>query len=301
MCCDDDSVTRRPLGVCGWCLRVCSYVPPLVAALLILANVLPYYLAFLPRLRKLCMQGEASWLFYTYCHAVMAVAVVLVYLNFFLCICTPPGYVEREPWSRVPVYKGRAHSDNMYEVRLLGYDGKLRFCTRCEIYKPDNAHHCRQCRRCIYHMDHHCPWINNCVGRDNARFFLLFLAYIPLGAFHIAFTTAYSCYYQFSMHSGSEMVASTFHIVSLVTSLTFGITFSVFAGHFLWMAFRGETTVANMAPRQRIDKQQAMEEREKYLNDIFGSDLRWWRMICPVRTRTAHRTGNGGGTMAEVL
>ncbi|EEY55827.1 uncharacterized protein PITG_20533 [Phytophthora infestans T30-4] len=34
---------------------------------------------------------------------------------------------------------------------------------------PRRAHHCRECRRCVYEMDHHCPWINNCVGYYNYR------------------------------------------------------------------------------------------------------------------------------------
>ncbi|ROT63490.1 hypothetical protein C7M84_018613, partial [Penaeus vannamei] len=36
-------------------------------------------------------------------------------------------------------------------------------CARCEMYRPPRAHHCRICQRCIRRMDHHCPWINNCV------------------------------------------------------------------------------------------------------------------------------------------
>lgn len=43
-------------------------------------------------------------------------------------------------------------------------EGTRRVCKWCDKYKPDRAHHCRQCRQCILKMDHHCPWIYNCVG-----------------------------------------------------------------------------------------------------------------------------------------
>lgn len=34
-------------------------------------------------------------------------------------------------------------------------------CSQCQSYKPEIAHHCRICNRCISRMDHHCPWMNN--------------------------------------------------------------------------------------------------------------------------------------------
>ncbi|CAG5117947.1 unnamed protein product [Candidula unifasciata] len=55
--------------------------------------------------------------------------------------------------------------------------GLLVYCQQCKVIKPDRCHHCSRCGVCVLKMDHHCPWINNCVGFHNYKYFLLFVVY----------------------------------------------------------------------------------------------------------------------------
>jgi len=65
----------------------------------------------------------------------------------------------------------------------------VRYCDKCVHIKPDRCHHCSVCGACVTKMDHHCPWVNNCVGFSNYKFFILFLGYAFVYCLFIAFTT----------------------------------------------------------------------------------------------------------------
>ncbi|KAF9313697.1 hypothetical protein BG003_004912 [Podila horticola] len=56
-------------------------------------------------------------------------------------------------------------------------DGRPRWCDICKIVKPDRCHHCSECDQCVLRMDHHCPWVNGCIGYNNHKFFYLFIFY----------------------------------------------------------------------------------------------------------------------------
>lgn len=55
------------------------------------------------------------------------------------------------------------------------------YCKSCLVkkdYRTDRIGHCPQCSQCIYKRDHHCFWIDNCVGYLNHRKFIVFLVYL---------------------------------------------------------------------------------------------------------------------------
>jgi len=56
-----------------------------------------------------------------------------------------------------------------------------RWCTSCQCWKPPRTHHCGICDRCTLRMDHHCPFMGNCIGLYNLGHFLSMYVFILVG------------------------------------------------------------------------------------------------------------------------
>jgi hypothetical protein len=95
----------------------------------------------------------------------MPIIVLIPYIAIYLSAFTSPGIVTSGNLS---------NTSRLYPFDFILFKPGLS-CRTCHFEKPARSKHCKICKVCVIRQDHHCIWINNCVGYGNYHWFMLIL------------------------------------------------------------------------------------------------------------------------------
>jgi len=100
------------------------------------------------------------------------ICLTMAMINHLLTMTTEPGIVEESKCTEITdeqmkEFQRPANQKNFFK----------NYCRKCKIMRPERSHHCKTCKRCVLKMDQHCPWMFNCIGLKNQKYYYLFLFY----------------------------------------------------------------------------------------------------------------------------
>ncbi|KAJ2010192.1 palmitoyltransferase for Vac8p [Coemansia sp. S85] len=170
-------------------------------------------------------------------------------------------------------------------------NGQPRFCLKCNGPKPDRTHHCSVCGACVLKMDHHCPWLNNCVGFRTQKAFILFLLYGCLYC-TLIFVTALVGFLRDFAHLDVDANISLSLIFLLIASCSFSLPLLVFGGYHVYLLLTNTTTIESYE-ENNFRVAAGSQGKEKYVNlfdlgprrnfvQVFGPS--WFMWLVPVNT-----------------
>jgi palmitoyltransferase len=112
--------------------------------------------------------------------------IQFVYIGYGICaLCMfcfywaskyEPGIITKKNHTKIlSKYTDQTKDSKAYiNLTAVSYIDKDE-CSKCKFQKIPRSKHCVICDKCIDKFDHHCIWINQCVGANNYRYFLLFI------------------------------------------------------------------------------------------------------------------------------
>ncbi|XP_077893453.1 uncharacterized protein LOC144374571 isoform X1 [Ictidomys tridecemlineatus] len=119
-----------------------------------------------PRGRALAQNGEWAYPVVSGLFCLLSL-YSLIGMNF-----SDPGILNRGAFKQDP--------ETVYMARVNGRLYHMPWCPTCYFHRLPRTFHCKRCDICVEEFDHHCRWVNNCVGRRNIRLYLLLLVSLCL-------------------------------------------------------------------------------------------------------------------------
>jgi len=88
-----------------------------------------------------------------------------MYIPYVLCIRKDPGRLTNTD----------EHPIDFMELLKIFEPSQL--CPDCKVIRTPRSRHCNICNVCVERYDHHCTWINNCVGIKTHANYLVFICF----------------------------------------------------------------------------------------------------------------------------
>ena len=117
-------------------------------------------------------------------------------------------------------------------------------------------------------MDHHCPWINNCVGLNNKFFFYRFVISCILGGLYLTLVLG-PTYFRVSIDGWETKPIPAFDKVMIKIFFPLGLSIFIVVG--LLMGFQAYLIVKNMTTLEYLAKKPRGENCYKRILKLFKS------------------------------
>lgn len=156
------------------------------------------------------------------------------------------GYSAKGAYADVESY--RVQDFWMKDLFLCQFDGRPKFCSTCYNYKLDRVHHCSELNRCVYKMDHFCPWVGGIVSETSFKYFIQFTFWTGMLCLFNLVQIAYF-FAERRRHTSTVNVHWILAIAFSALFLLFGAGMSISS---LQFAVENSTTIENLNRRSQV-------------------------------------------------